>query len=264
MNESISTESVWHEFSAQLRGFIRRRVRDDAAADDLLQETFLKIHTRLPQLKSRDKLAPWIYRIARNTLLDHFRHERHETLELSGDWPVANVTIQEADAAEMNQIVGFWLRGFLATMPYEYRQAVEMIELEGKTIQELADAAQLSLSGAKSRVQRGRKMLRERLHDCCHVELDKRGNVLSTRSNACCIDTEAVVMIQPAKNSAAVSSQCAQTRAGRGFQENRSATLDFPQRAGHTPLREVRDTERLQSPKLNADQDGAKEILRET
>ncbi len=216
----VSTEQIWAEFSGQLRGFIRRRVRDDAAADDLLQETFLKIHTRLPQLKSRDTLAPWIYRIARNTLLDHFRRARHETLELSDDLADSNATKREADAEEMNQIVGFWLRGFLATMPFEYRQAVKMVELEGKSMQELAEIAKISLSGAKSRVQRGRKMLRQRLHDCCHVELDRRGNVLSTRPNSCCAVMNGVVAIQPAKKSAVAASGSSGTRSGRGFQAN--------------------------------------------
>jgi RNA polymerase sigma-70 factor (ECF subfamily) len=261
MTAPITTEQIWSEFSGQLLGFFRRRVRDDAAADDLLQETFLKIHTRLPQLKSRDRLAPWIYRIARNTLLDHFRAAHRVTQELPEDWAEPSRTQPEADAEEMNQIVGFWLRGFLATMPEEYRQAVEMVELEGKTIQELAEAANLSLSGAKSRVQRGRKMLRQRLHDCCHVELDRRGNVLSTRPNACCVEVAGVVAIRPAKKSAAGAPRSPERRAGRGFPANRRGTLDFPRRAGHTPLREVNVTERLQSPKLNEDQDGAKEIL---
>lgn len=220
MTDELSTEKIWTEFSGQLRGFIRRRVRDDAAADDLLQDTFLKIHTRLPQLKARDKLAPWIYRIARNTLHDHYRANLHETLELTEDWADMSSSSREEEAEQMNQIVGFWLRGFLATMPTEYRKAVEMVELEGKSIQELADQAGLSISGAKSRVQRGRKMLRQRLHDCCHVELDRRGNVLNTRVNRCCIEMETPMQIQPAKKSAAKPARTAATRTGRGFQTN--------------------------------------------
>lgn len=221
MTEALSTERIWSEFSAQLRGFIRSRVRDAATADDLLQETFLKIHTRLPQLRNREQLAPWIYRIARNTITDHFRALRHpESLESSGATAVPAIDPPDHDDHHMNQLVGLWLRGFLATIPEEYRQAVEMVELEGKTMEELAEATGLSISGAKARVQRGRKMLRQRLHDCCHVELDRRGNVLGVQPNACCVETAPLQQIRPARKPEAATGDYSEAQAPRGSQPN--------------------------------------------
>ena len=61
-----STEAVWGRLSADLRRFIRRRVGDDHTADDLLQETFLRIHRGLPALGDGDRVAAWVYQIARN------------------------------------------------------------------------------------------------------------------------------------------------------------------------------------------------------
>jgi hypothetical protein len=120
----------------------------------------------------------------------------------------------------MNVMVGLWLRGFLATMPEEYRQAVEMVELEGKTMEELSAAAGLTISGAKSRVQRGRRMLRQRLHDCCHVELDRRGNVLGATPNQCCLESAPLQQIKPPKKPAAAAGDTPEMHVPRGSQSN--------------------------------------------
>ena len=62
-------------------------------------------------------------------------------------------------------------------LPPAYRRAVTLAELEGLTQREVASSLGLSLSGAKSRVQRGRQMLAESLQDCCRVEFDRRGGI---------------------------------------------------------------------------------------
>ena len=66
-------EQVWHEFSEKLGQFIRARVADPATAEDLLQDVFVKIHARLGQLKDATKLQSWVYLIARNAIIDHYR-----------------------------------------------------------------------------------------------------------------------------------------------------------------------------------------------
>ena len=73
MPSQPSTEAIWTHLSADLRRFIRRRVSDDHAADDLLQETFVRVHRNLGTLQEADRLAAWVYRIARNVIHDHHR-----------------------------------------------------------------------------------------------------------------------------------------------------------------------------------------------
>jgi RNA polymerase sigma-70 factor (ECF subfamily) len=68
-----STEAIWTHLSSDLRRFIRRRVPDDHAADDLLQETFMRVHRNIGALQEADRLAAWVYRIARNVINDHHR-----------------------------------------------------------------------------------------------------------------------------------------------------------------------------------------------
>ena len=66
-------ETIWEQFSAKLRGFIRGRVRDHAAAEDVLQEVFLAIHKQLLAVREADRLEAWIWRITRNAIAGHYR-----------------------------------------------------------------------------------------------------------------------------------------------------------------------------------------------
>ena len=177
-----TTEDIWNEFSERLKAFILSRVADPDAADDILQDVFVKLHTRIDTLRDGDRLAPWLYRIARNTLVDYYRAGRSsvplpETLAVEDEPP-------ESDAEAR---VAASLTGMVESLPDKYRQAIVLTELEGLTQQEMAARLGLSLSGAKSRVQRGRDMLRNSLLDCCHFEFDRRGNVIDyTPRPDCC------------------------------------------------------------------------------
>jgi len=168
-----TTEDIWNEFSQRLRAFILSRVSDPDDADDILQDVFVKLHTRIDTLRDADRLAPWLYQIARNTIANHYRARRPavtapETLEIE-DEPA------ESDAAKQ---IAASLTHMVDLLPDRYRQAVVLSELQGLPQQEVAERLGLSLSGAKSRVQRGRQMLREALLDCCHFEFDRLGHLI--------------------------------------------------------------------------------------
>lgn len=170
---TLTTEAIYQEFASQLRRFIQKRVADPEAAEDILQEVFLRIHNRIDTLRSEQRLQSWVYRIARNAIVDHYRSAKPYT-HLPED-PVGTFDENETDAAsELAPSV----RGFLQCLPEEYRLPLILTEYQGKTQQEVADQLGLSLSGAKSRVQRGREKLKDLLLDCCHFELDQAGRVI--------------------------------------------------------------------------------------
>ena len=171
---ALSTQQIWEDFRAPLRSFIRRRVGDEHVADDLLQEAFLKIHRGIGSLKDDQRLTAWLYRIARNIITDHFRKRPLEALGAT--------TIAERPAVTDDDGRGQELAACLSRMvghlPEKYREAIELAELEGSTQSQVAARLGLSLSGAKSRVQRGREQLKKMLLSCCDVELDSRRRVL--------------------------------------------------------------------------------------
>lgn len=194
---AAASADVWARFGAQVRAFVARRLGDPDAVDDVTQEVFLKLHAGLGGLRDADRLAPWVFQIARRAIVDH--HRRHGgagTAAIDIDTAGADPGLVEddvekgrsdaADRAAEQQVAAF-VGGLVDGLPEHYRQAVRLSEIEGHAQREVADRLGLSLSGAKSRVQRGRAILRERLLECCHVELDRRGHVIDFRPRvACC------------------------------------------------------------------------------
>jgi len=167
-----STENIWHEYHMKLTSFIRSKVAEDMV-DDLIQDVFMKIHTRIDSLKEGAKIESWLYQITRNTIIDHYRSKR--TTEKLPDW------IEQAQPEEEETIkkeLLLCLEPMIKELPNKYRKAVQMSEIENKTQQEVAVLEGISLSGAKSRVQRGRVLLKTMLHDCCQFEMNEDNQIV--------------------------------------------------------------------------------------
>jgi|WetSurMetagenome_2_1015567.scaffolds.fasta_scaffold523001_2 RNA polymerase sigma-70 factor, ECF subfamily len=172
------TEIIWNNLSVRLFQFIRKRVEDDAVAEDLLQEAFLRIHGRMDSLLDQSKVESWIYQIARNAVIDHYR-QRREIAPVPEDVP--QPTYQEPDASET-----LGLREMIEELPEPYREALVLTEYDGLSQVELAAKLGMSISGAKSRVQRARAKLKDTLLRCCHFELDRYGRVIDYWDHCCC------------------------------------------------------------------------------
>jgi RNA polymerase sigma-70 factor, ECF subfamily len=171
----------------ELRPFVARRVRDPHDVDDVLQEIFLRMQRGLPQLRDEQRFGPWMYRLARNAIVDHARARSRRGL-LVADVPddAADPGSDEGDASrELASYVAF----FVAMLPSPYREALTLTELEGLTQREAAEMLGVSLSTMKSRVQRGRTKLREALERCCEIALDARGRVMSYEPRTSCAAT---------------------------------------------------------------------------
>lgn len=163
------------EFTAKLRGFIRRRAPDDATADDLTQETLLKIYGSRAKASLPDspRLEAWIYRIARNNLISYYRRRR-PTEEL----PAALAAEPAEGVDELRTAVLASMRHYLTELPEMYREPVRLAELEGLPLAKIALRLGLSLTAVKARVRRGRAMLKKKLQDCCRFEFDRMGKVI--------------------------------------------------------------------------------------
>jgi RNA polymerase sigma-70 factor (ECF subfamily) len=164
---------IWQTYRAELLRFVLKRVRDRALAEDIVHDVFIKAYTHRDDLKDLGKLRPWLYQITRNALADYYRSQKPVE-------PLSDDLISENDG-EVNraeQELARCLLPLLDELPTEYRHALTLAEFEGVTQREIAAREGLSLSGAKSRVQRARKMLREVLLQCCRVEMDQRGGLV--------------------------------------------------------------------------------------
>ncbi len=164
-----------------MKAFIRGRVADEDDVEDLLQEVFVRIHTHLCCLRDLSKLESWIYQIARNAIIDHYR-SRRPGVELSESIPFED----DIDSYHPAANLAFSLGGMVAELPAPYRDALVLTEYQGLNQRQLADRLGISFSGAKSRVQRARRMLRDMLLTCCHFELDRRGAIIDYYERCCC------------------------------------------------------------------------------
>jgi RNA polymerase sigma-70 factor (ECF subfamily) len=179
MNDNL--ELLWDQYSTRLRAFIRSRVWDDAEAEDILQEVFIRIHRHLCCQPEWNKPKSWIYQIARNLIIDHYRRQR-ETVELPEGLP-AEPDMPEEDP---EAVLALSLKEMIDALPEHYRQALLLTEYQGLSQKQLAERLGLSLSGAKSRVQRARERLRDMLLRCCHFEFDRRGRIVDYYQRCCC------------------------------------------------------------------------------
>lgn len=187
--DARGVEELWRELHDQLLGFISRRVPRPEDAEDILQEVMLRIHRHGDDLAKVDRVTSWVYRITTNAIADHYRKPAFRELP-SGeatDVPEPLETAPpavsaELDAAELRAELSGCLRPFTARLPESYREAIELTDFQGISQVDAAGRLGLSVSGMKSRVQRGRGQLKDLLLDCCHIELDTRGGVAEYRS----------------------------------------------------------------------------------
>lgn len=163
---------------AQLHAFIARRVESPEVADDLTQEVLLRLLAHDGRV---EQPTAWLYRVARNVIIDHYRtrgSRRVDRLDAGGPAPADPAEDPFADdpqAAhrELARCVG----PLVDQLAEPYRSAVRAVDLGGQTHTVVADALGVSVSGMKSRVQRGRRQLRKLLTDCCRVHTGPSGSI---------------------------------------------------------------------------------------
>lgn len=171
----------WQEHKSRLRAYIGKRVGDENVVDDIVQDVFLKAHTNLHTVKTSGRIAAWLYRVAANAIADHYRSQKRWD-ELPGE--LAAPESERDYVAELATC----LQPLIADLPEHYRSALMLSEIEGRPQKEVAKRLGISLSGAKSRVQRGREKLRQRLLECCDIETDRSGIVGYERRDKSCND----------------------------------------------------------------------------
>jgi RNA polymerase sigma-70 factor (ECF subfamily) len=185
--QPCDTQQIWSEFGGRLRAFIARRVDSAADADDILQDVFLRIHRHADSLEHRERLVSWLFQVTRNAIADYYRApaRRRELLagapvELERGSEHAWALVEESSGSfrGAERELAHCLGPMVARLPPHYRDAVTLIDLKGVPQKEAAVRAGLSLSGMKSRVQRGRQALEQLLHDCCQIEIDAAGHVM--------------------------------------------------------------------------------------
>jgi RNA polymerase sigma-70 factor (ECF subfamily) len=185
--EAEELRLVWDRYGERLFRFIRARVGSAEEAEDLLQELFIRVHTKLCCLEEWPSLERWIHRVGRNLIIDHYR-SRPGTEAITGDIESHHAApdLDEDPAARL----AFSLRETVESLPEPYREALLLTEYEGLGQADYAERAGISLSAAKSRVLRAREKLKASLLECCHFELDRLGGIIHYEARCAKCDLE--------------------------------------------------------------------------
>ncbi|MCL2152307.1 MAG: RNA polymerase sigma factor SigZ [Oscillospiraceae bacterium] len=179
----VCTSCIWEDYNSALRSFIRKRIANEHDVEDILQDIIIKVHQNLDNMSDYKKISSWLYKIAHNAIVDYYRikGKGNTTIELTDDIEA----VVDEDLSE-NAEVALCLSFLINMLPEPYKQAILLTEFERITQRELSSMLGLSLSGAKSRVQRARRMLKDIISSYCELEIDRRGNIIDHKCQNKC------------------------------------------------------------------------------
>lgn len=183
----LDLETIWAEVGVSMERFVRRRVNDPHQADDVVADVMLRIHQHLGSLDDRQRVTAWVFRIARNAITDHYRRNSRRREVLSSELesaahPAADAWLddQEATLSELASCI----RPLVEALPRDYRRALELTDFDGHSQVDAARMEGISVSGMKSRVQRGRRQFATLVKQCCDVTTDARGELIDFQLRA--------------------------------------------------------------------------------
>lgn len=164
MNAEL-TAAAWQQHRDSVYRYLRRRLPNAELAEDLVQETFLRLHRTSPQTDTPAQLRAWLLRTARNLVVDHYRAQRDE-VEVDD-----TLAADSGDRAASLRTLEPCIAPLAERLPEQYRAAL-LWDLAGVPQQEIAARQNIGLSGAKSRVQRARSLLQQEFQHCCRYHFD--------------------------------------------------------------------------------------------
>lgn len=180
---SPGIEDAWQHLRSELRGFVAARISPASIAEDVLQDVFLRVQRRGAELKRIGNLRAWMFRITRNVLIDHHRAQAKREAEELPEWLPDDPADWEKQIQEK---LAPCLRVMIDELPKIYGDALRLVELNEMPQALAAKELQTSLTALKSRVRRGRALLKQLLLECCQFEVSASGKVLDYWPRNCC------------------------------------------------------------------------------
>ncbi|MEO9891070.1 sigma-70 family RNA polymerase sigma factor [Aurantibacter sp.] len=169
---------IWNKHKSYLINFIKTKINNEHIAEDILQEVSIKLVDNLKRKTEIKNYKTWLFQVARNTIADYYRKNNKHS-ELLINQPENNIE----SSACVCDLSGFVIQTYL---PEKYSTPLYMSDIEQKPQQEIAEILNLSLTATKSRIQRGRKKLKELVSDCIDISYNNRGQVSDFQLKTSC------------------------------------------------------------------------------
>ncbi|WKW12947.1 sigma-70 family RNA polymerase sigma factor [Pseudogemmatithrix spongiicola] len=173
-NESAFRELI-RRYERPVFSLIYRMVRDSAAAEDLAQDSFIKVLNHLDKYRPEFKFSSWLFKIANNVAIDFLRKRQLDTISIDGSphastaAEVEATSIELSDSAESpldelaSRELGAIIEQAIAQLRPEYRNCIMLRHVEGRSYEEIAATLDLPLGTVKTYIHRARHQLREAL-----------------------------------------------------------------------------------------------------
>ena len=173
----MENKEIWETYNEQLYFFILKRVNDKDASNDIFQNAFLKIILHHQTLKDQEKIKAWVFQITRNEIANYFLQKSKHKISVASQQ-------QYVSPSEYLDICCF--DRFIKNLPNTYREAIELVYLEGKKQSEAAEILNISMANVKARIRRGKALLKKNFNECCRFEFNEDGNLTGDPDCAYC------------------------------------------------------------------------------
>ena len=163
--DTAAFDAVHAAFHGRLFGFLVRLSRDRQIAEDLVEETWVRLVSRAARLRDDTELAPWLFTVARNLYVSYCRSRVIEDTHapaLMSLWPGGSARPSPFEATAASEMERR-LEAALAELPAIYREVVLLVGVEGLRPAEAAMVCGVSSETLRQRLSRGRSLLRQRL-----------------------------------------------------------------------------------------------------
>ena len=163
--------SLWLEYKNGLKYYIFKKVKNEEIANDLSHEVLMKVYNSCCSSVNIKNVRSWMFQIAHNTTIDYLKKHNKFTDNVPEKYDNENYDVYQ----EANEII----KPLMQLLPEKYAIPLQLSDIEELKQKEVAQKLNLSLTATKSRIQRARNLLKEKIIECGNLEKDEKGNLIS-------------------------------------------------------------------------------------
>lgn len=174
----MNIEHIWQAYQSSLKAFLLKNVANPADVDDLLQDILIKSYQNLSKLKDSNKVKPWLFQIAQHSIIDFYRKNANKRDAFVDELTDMAIESESHLMSELSQCV----LPFINALPEQEAQLLTAIDIEGIAQKQYAAEQGINYSTLKSQVQKSRQQLHQLFNNCCHFEIDNKGQLIDYQS----------------------------------------------------------------------------------
>jgi RNA polymerase sigma-70 factor (ECF subfamily) len=173
---AIETIDIWNKFNSEIYFFILKKTKDTDVTNEILQNSFLKIHQNLENVKNPEKIKSWVFQIVRNEIANYY----------NSNLKTSHTPGLQFETSSENYLDLCCFDRFMSNLPEGYKEVIQWVYIDGKTQLEVAEIMGLSLANVKARVRRAKMILIQNFNECCKFSINDEGKLVGESNCSRC------------------------------------------------------------------------------